>query len=627
MRLAAVAGHASRRGHPALTPQTAPVFASAPVIIGTPTVGAVCSYVSGIYTGNPTPNVTRQWTLDGVDIGGATGSTYTPASGDATHLLRVRETATNALASVSSTSASGTVAAAGGGLTWQFSDGATFNLTSSTSTLLATNLPVGATYYSSPDLLPGQTLSLVGSALSITNGTLPIADLDRDSIIEVMDTEQAVAQIMRTGELFGAGQVGPYKNIQYAMNRMQDGDTLQISPGAIYIPGNGDGSEYLEASALLVYKGCTITNIPGRGRWRLAPSSMSTLLDRYNGITIAEPNQTYSGVGDTGAGVNPRKTIVIEGFDFDNFHLDGHGVRLRANSSTGSYNDFHVAITLRNFKIGTKGTNTSLSGIAGDGSETLTLEDGHIYDCGNGGGQDHNMYIGAKNLVMRGIRTSRTRGSLEGHLAKTTFNNGTFEGCVFDTGTLGDSSIGLQAKGGGNLIVRGCLFISGALVNTATGLIVYEKELGDTPPGNYGGWTYGLSGHSVLVEKNVFINHRPHVPPGDAMGFVYCRPAGHGWEVTPASITSFVVRDNLGMSTVPSSGWIKNAPPSYTGGAWTVGNTAITYDSAETPFSNREMKGYNRALGPIAASGSASTYSFVWPHGSVARTDAYRGLA
>jgi len=65
-------------------------------------------------TGTPAPTRTQQWTLDGVDISGATGSTYTPITGDVGHLLRVRQIETNASGSANAVSASGTVAAATG---------------------------------------------------------------------------------------------------------------------------------------------------------------------------------------------------------------------------------------------------------------------------------------------------------------------------------------------------------------------------------------------------------------------------------------------------------------------------------------------------------------------------------
>jgi hypothetical protein len=83
----------------------APAVVSAPVILGTPTVGTPVSFVPAAFSGSPLPSVTRQWTLDGVDIGGATGTTYTPVIGDVGGLLRIRETATNTEGSISSTSA------------------------------------------------------------------------------------------------------------------------------------------------------------------------------------------------------------------------------------------------------------------------------------------------------------------------------------------------------------------------------------------------------------------------------------------------------------------------------------------------------------------------------------------
>ena len=86
----------------------APTVTSAPVINGTPTVGIAATYTAAVFGGSAS-TVTRQWTLDGADISGATGATYTPV---ATGALRVRETATNASGSVSSTSALITVQAA-----------------------------------------------------------------------------------------------------------------------------------------------------------------------------------------------------------------------------------------------------------------------------------------------------------------------------------------------------------------------------------------------------------------------------------------------------------------------------------------------------------------------------------
>jgi hypothetical protein len=53
----------------------------APAITGTVQVGHVLTLSTGTWNGSPV-TYDRQWTLDGVDIPGATGSTYTPVSGD-----------------------------------------------------------------------------------------------------------------------------------------------------------------------------------------------------------------------------------------------------------------------------------------------------------------------------------------------------------------------------------------------------------------------------------------------------------------------------------------------------------------------------------------------------------------
>lgn len=53
-----------------------------PAITGTVQVGHVLTLSTGTFSGSPT-SYARQWTLDGVDIAGATASTYTPLSGDA----------------------------------------------------------------------------------------------------------------------------------------------------------------------------------------------------------------------------------------------------------------------------------------------------------------------------------------------------------------------------------------------------------------------------------------------------------------------------------------------------------------------------------------------------------------
>jgi hypothetical protein len=535
-----------------------------------------------------------------------------------------------------------------GSFAWANAEGATLALGRNTTTVLATGVPAGAQCYPSPDMLPGITPTVVGSEWrAVGDHTVPtisasetdtalVAARVRDIVYEVIETadQHATAQNMRTGTLYGRGQAGGRIRIQTAITEAQDGDTLQISPGAIWIPGNTDGSGYLEAGMLHVYKSLTLTNIPGRGRWSLAPPSVSANTG-WSGIIIREPNQTYSNSGDTSTS-NPRKTIVIEGFDFSNWgeNADDSGIKMRSNGGPSSWADYHASVTFRNFKLGKLPYYRAASGFAGS-AENLTFEDGHVYDCGGGlggiAGNDHNFYVTARNLTMRGVRSSRSRKNsadgtveMDGHLAKLTFNNADIQGCSFDAGDLSDSSIAVQCKGGGNLVFRGNFVRTGPLARTATGDIVFEKE-----SGNFGGWMFGLEGHSLLVEKNLFINHLPY--PANSRAIVFFRPAISGNYLDQSLITSCVIRDNIAMTTTPNTGTllIPNAPTSFADGTWGVSNSTMVYGPLEPGFvaNTRALKRYKRLYGPISATGgTVATYQFVHPHGYVARSDAHRGL-
>lgn len=94
----------------ALSIPTAPSWPAAPTI-GAAVVSSAVS-VTGAATGTAPITYSYQWTLDGVNIGGATTSSYTPISGDATKALRCVVTATNAYGSTNGTSNAATVSAA-----------------------------------------------------------------------------------------------------------------------------------------------------------------------------------------------------------------------------------------------------------------------------------------------------------------------------------------------------------------------------------------------------------------------------------------------------------------------------------------------------------------------------------
>jgi hypothetical protein len=105
------------------------------------------------------------------------------------------------------------------GFAWIIPDASILNTSPSRSEVLAVGVPSGATFYASPDLLPGETLSIASSTLSLVNdSTVPLVGgsqpgsvldtiSDRDHYIEVMDADQATARILRTASCSGPGNL------------------------------------------------------------------------------------------------------------------------------------------------------------------------------------------------------------------------------------------------------------------------------------------------------------------------------------------------------------------------------------------------------------------------------------
>lgn len=90
---------------------TAPLPTSAPVLSGTPTEGYSLSCSTGVWTNSP-DTYTYQWLLDGVEIVGATASSYLLQIGQGNKVISCRVTATNASDSNSEVSNSLSVALA-----------------------------------------------------------------------------------------------------------------------------------------------------------------------------------------------------------------------------------------------------------------------------------------------------------------------------------------------------------------------------------------------------------------------------------------------------------------------------------------------------------------------------------
>ncbi|WP_395674708.1 hypothetical protein [Inquilinus sp.] len=79
-----------------------------PAITGTAQVGQVLTSTTGTWTARPGATYARQWKAAGVNIGGATGTTYTPVGGDVGKVITVAVTATNNKGAASATSAATT---------------------------------------------------------------------------------------------------------------------------------------------------------------------------------------------------------------------------------------------------------------------------------------------------------------------------------------------------------------------------------------------------------------------------------------------------------------------------------------------------------------------------------------
>lgn len=78
-----------------VTVGTFPVNTVAPTISGTASVGQTLTATTGTWAGTATITYTYQWTRAGVNIGGATSSTYVLVSGDVASAIRCVVTGTN----------------------------------------------------------------------------------------------------------------------------------------------------------------------------------------------------------------------------------------------------------------------------------------------------------------------------------------------------------------------------------------------------------------------------------------------------------------------------------------------------------------------------------------------------
>lgn len=84
---------------------SAPANTAAPTITGVAQVGQTLTAAHGTWTGAPVPTFARQWKKGGVNINGATGTTYVVVAGDVGATITVTVTGSNVYGAASATSA------------------------------------------------------------------------------------------------------------------------------------------------------------------------------------------------------------------------------------------------------------------------------------------------------------------------------------------------------------------------------------------------------------------------------------------------------------------------------------------------------------------------------------------
>lgn len=87
----------------------APFNTIAPVVSGTNTVGSLLTTTNGTWSGSLPITYTYQWLRNGLNISGATSSTYTLVTADTSNVVSCKVTATNSIGSANATSNSLTI--------------------------------------------------------------------------------------------------------------------------------------------------------------------------------------------------------------------------------------------------------------------------------------------------------------------------------------------------------------------------------------------------------------------------------------------------------------------------------------------------------------------------------------
>lgn len=229
----------------------APVNSVAPVASGTVTIGGSLSCTTGTWSGSPT--YAYQWRRAGVNIGGATASSYTPVATDIGRAIDCVVTATNAGGSASADSndlAYDTATALGAKLTvlldereqdgspidvWQNQDASVADFTASTTARPATGRTINS--LAAPNF--DGTANVISSASTMTDMTTPatpafhvmaVFSVDAINTTSVLTAAAANDQVIcNTPGYFGLGlrnNAGSYEVQCWIFSTIYEGVTL-----------------------------------------------------------------------------------------------------------------------------------------------------------------------------------------------------------------------------------------------------------------------------------------------------------------------------------------------------------------------------------------------------------------
>src|SRR5204862_325839 len=160
-------------------------FTTAASISGSAQEGQVLSAVNGTLNDSDAAVTGYQWTRDGVNISGATSSTYTVVEADEGHLLRVVETATEADGGPSTTSTSAPTGAVSD-ITLAFTTAASISGTAQEGQVLTA---VNGTLNDSDAAVTGPYSTRFGSNISgATSSTYTVVEADEGHLLRVVET-------------------------------------------------------------------------------------------------------------------------------------------------------------------------------------------------------------------------------------------------------------------------------------------------------------------------------------------------------------------------------------------------------------------------------------------------------